>query len=547
MFRKQSFSLRLSLLAVLVLTIVVTSVLLSLAIYVFWHTEAREALESRLGSLAATAAMMIDPKKHAQLIQQDDMQGKNYQDLRSLLRRLQAINPDIRFLYSFRWDEAAKQPRFVLDTGEGEDLSALGDLYPQIGPALVRSFQAPYQIQVERDFIKDNFGTWLSAYAPILNPDGSLEGVLGLDVDAGFVRETELHQLFLLMAVTFCVLVFMGFLSWLLSRYISRPLLELSRDMAQVRSLQLDEVLQTDSRISEIQVMEQSLERMKSGLRSFKKYVPAGLVAELISLGQEAKLGAEKREMSVFFCDLQNFTATAERLDPQQLSQLISSYFTLVTTTVQESGGSIDKYIGDAVMAFWGAPRPRADHAVLALRAALVLQQRLARLADEWRAQGLPGLATRMGLNTGMVLVGNVGHEHRLSYTVLGDAVNLASRLESLNRYYGTQLLVTSQTLEGLEDSFASRPVDLVAVKGKQQGVLILEVALKAPDWWPLYMNAWQAYKNKEWPKALDAFALVLAQQPDDGPSRVLKKRCEAFVATAPASDWTGVWVMDTK
>lgn len=544
---KQSFSLRLSLVAVLFLTVLLTSALLSAVIYGFWHGELRGALEARLGRLAATAVLLIDPAEHAALVQAADMEGEGYRRLRARLQEVQKANPDIRFFYSFRWDEGQGRPRFVLDTGEGDEQSALGDLYQEVTPALQQAFLPPWQVRVEQEFSKDSFGTWLSAYAPILNADGSLEGVLGLDLDAGFVRKVEFEQLFVLIGATFCVLVLMGLVSWVLSRYISRPLLALSQDMAEVRKLHLDGAMTTHSRISEIQVMEEALESMKSGLRSFEKYVPTGLVAELIALGQDAKLGAEKREMSVFFCDLQNFTATAERLDPQQLSQLISSYFRTVTNTVQECGGAIDKFIGDAVMAFWGAPTPREDHADRAMKAALLLQERLNALADEWQAQGLPRLATRMGLNTGMVLVGNVGHEHRLSYTVLGDVVNLASRLESLNRYYGTQLLVTRQTLEELQQSYASRPVDLVAVKGKQQGVEIFEVAFEAPDWWSSYMDGWRAYRMQDWQKAVESFAKALGVQPEDGPSRVLHERCQKLANEGPVPAWNGIWVMDSK
>lgn len=544
---KPSFSLRLSLAATLILTILLTSLLLSAALYTFWRGQMREALETRLEHLVTTAAIFIDPVEHGRLTQAADMQKEPYLRLRSRLLEVQKANPDVRFFYSFRWDAAAAKPRFVLDTGEGPDLSPLGELYTESTPRLREAFLPPYGVKVESGFSRDAFGTWLSAYVPILNADGSLEGVLGLDVDAGFIRQIEYRQLFLLVGLTFCVLMLMGMLSLLLSRYISRPLLSLSREMAQVRHLQLDTALEINSRISELQTMEASLESMKSGLRSFKKYVPAELVAELIALGHEAKLGAEKREMSIFFCDLQNFTATAERLDPQQLSHLIASYFETVTTTVQECGGAIDKFIGDAVMAFWGAPRPMANHAAAALKAAMLLQARLATLAQDWQAQGLPGLATRMGLTTGTVLVGNVGHEHRLSYTALGDVVNLASRLESLNRYYGTQLLVTPQVLDAQDQAVASRPVDLVAVKGKQQGVLILEVALTAPDWWLLYLQGWDAYKAQDWHKAKDTFDQLLKLQPKDGPSRVLTERCANFIAQGVPINWSGVWVMESK
>jgi adenylate cyclase len=348
-------------------------------------------------------------------------------------------------------------------------------------------------------------------------------------------------------SLTGVIVLAMGFLSWLFARRIASPLLALSRDMERIQQFELDGELVVDSRISEIQKMEHSLDNMKKGLRSFKKFVPSDLVAELIGLEQEAVLGTEKRELTVFFCDLENFTSAGEKLSSEELNLLLSTYFATITRTLQEYGATIDKFIGDAVMAFWGAPRTMSDHARQGVLAALELLRRLESLRAEWETQGLPSLKTRIGLNTGHVLVGNVGYENRLSYTALGDSVNLASRLESLNKYYETHILIGEETLRAIDRSVAWRPVDKVAVKGKTKGTLIAEISDAAPAWWNEYLRGWKAYRASDWKAALDHFDKVRSVRSGDGPSRVLGDRCRRFLERGVPADWTGVWVMHDK
>ena len=199
-------------------------------------------------------------------------------------------------------------------------------------------------------------------------------------------------------------------------------------------------------------------------------------------------------------------------------------------------------------MAFWNAPLPVADHPYHAAKAALEILQAMEQLRTDWRARGLPALSMRIGLNTGAVLVGNVGHNDRFSYTALGDAVNLASRLESLNKHYGTRILVSEHTLHRIEDRIAYRIVDRVAVKGKTQGALIAEIALDRPAWWLDFDLARQAYEQQDWAGAMQLFAQVQQRKgSEDGVSVVLAARCQQFLLHGVPADWVGVWVMQDK
>jgi len=540
----QRFSLRLSLASALIGAVLLTSFLLGSVIFGLWKQSLRDDLAQRLAELAGTSALLIAVEDHAGLRDPADMDGPVYRALREKLRSVRQLSPEVHFLYTFRWTEGEPRPRFVLDTGTpGVDFSPLGEPYQSMTPTLKAAFEKPYSIRVEPDFYTDEYGTFLSAFAPLVDRAGRLEGVLGIDIDAQRVTDLESGLLLLVGGLTAGITLFMGLLSWWFSRRISRPLMALSQDMGRIQDFQLDGEVEVDTRISEVVTMKDSLENMKRGLRSFKKYVPADLVAELIGLNQEAVLGTEKAEVTVFFCDLENFTSASEMLRSEELNLLLTGYFDRVTRTLQAHGATVDKFIGDAVMAFWNAPRPADDHAYRAARACLEIQAELAALAREWKERGLPPLATRIGLNTGTVMVGNVGHEHRLSYTALGDPVNLASRLESLNKYYGTLLLVGEETLKAVGDRIPWRPVDQVAVKGKSRGTLIGELAPAAPAWWADYRRAWAAYGSGDYRGALGAFEALA----DDGVSRVLAARCRRFLEFGVPPDWTGVWIMQDK
>jgi adenylate cyclase len=456
--------------------------------------------------------------------------------------------PDISYLYTFRMDAGQDRPYFVLDSGTQDDFSALGDVYDQATPTMLESLAPPYKVRVEADFATDQWGTWLSAFIPIVNAEGGIEAVLGMDMSASYISAHEQGLMLSILAIALVIAGAMVLFSVFIARAIARPLLALSDDMSHIAELKLDTVVKLKSGVKEVLLMVDALENMKKGLRSFRKYVPADLVTQLIGMQQEAVLGTKRQELTIFFCDLANFTTHTERLSPEDLNVLMSAYFIAVTEALQKEGATIDKFIGDAVMAFWNAPQALEDHALRGLRAAMAVQESFAGAMAGHVRPGLPELVVRVGLATGQVMVGNMGHEGRLSYTAIGDAVNLASRLESLNKYYGTRILVAEETLRQAGNQIHFRPIDKVAVKGKDQGIVIAEIAKAEPAWWAGYRGAWEAYGLGDWARAYEGFSR-LAGDPAiaDGASKALAARCRDFLEGGTPELWNGTWSMKDK
>ena len=269
----------------------------------------------------------------------------------------------------------------------------------------------------------------------------------------------------------------LGFGIWYANKRISQPLADIAKDLDSMARLDVQGAPRLDSsRLEEIHGMVEARERMRGGLTSFTKYVPAQLVRDLLQEGLEARLGGESKPLTIMFSDVVGFTAISEQLgEPQALVDALGEYLEAMSATIAECGGTVDKYIGDAVMAFWGAPRPLPDHAVQAVRAAWRCQERLDALRAKWPASH-PAFFTRIGLHTGEVVVGNIGWEDRMNYTVMGDAVNLASRLEALCQRYGIFISLSEDTYNAARSEFLARPVDCVAVKGKEKPVVVYEL-----------------------------------------------------------------------
>jgi adenylate cyclase len=265
------------------------------------------------------------------------------------------------------------------------------------------------------------------------------------------------------------------------SGQVARPLEHLASEAAKVGHLRLTPRPVAHSLVLEVDRLAVAIEEMKGGLRSFRKYVPAELVRSLIDTGQDAKLGGERRRLTIFFSDIQNFTTISESLEPEVLLEQLGEYFDIFNKEIIESRGTVDKYIGDSVMAFWGAPDPVADHAASACLAALRIQRGLRDLRSRWLDAGLPALITRIGIHTGEVIVGNVGNESRMNYTVVGDAVNLASRLEGLNKNFDTAIMISDETYREASGSIKAKSLGQVTVKGRTGSVIVYELLESPP------------------------------------------------------------------
>lgn len=265
-------------------------------------------------------------------------------------------------------------------------------------------------------------------------------------------------------------------LTYLVSKHLSRPLERLVEEIKQILSFQVSPELKVTSRVSEIRLLIDATQKLKTAVSAFAAYVPRELVSDLIHSGMPIAPGGQSRYLTMFFTDLQGFSSLAEVTPTRELLKLVSAYLEMVTHAVKEEQGTIDKFIGDAVMAFWGAPVLREDHAYRACVAAVRSQRRMAIMNAALIEAGKGPLTVRIGIHTDAVLVGNIGSLERLSYTVMGDGVNIASRLEGINKDFGTGICVSHMVFKEAGERLWLRPIDSVSVKGRRAEFLIYEL-----------------------------------------------------------------------
>lgn len=285
----------------------------------------------------------------------------------------------------------------------------------------------------------------------------------------------------------------------------------------------------------------------------FGQYVPGELVDEMSEHPEQVSMAGDSREMTILFSDVRGFTTISEGLEPKELTQLMNEFLTPLSRVVYKHRGTIDKYMGDCIMAFWGAPLPDAQHARHAMLAGIEMQQTLHDLQPHFKARGWPEIHVGVGINTGRVSVGNMGSEVRVAYTVMGDAVNLASRLEGITKQYGVGIVVGENTKEAVTD-FVYRELDLVRVKGKDQPIRIYEplglhgqVGQAALDELKIFHQVLRYYRKQEWDKAeLDLFNLQ-RMSPETRLYGVYAERVAYFRNNPPAAEWDGVFVFQTK
>lgn len=281
--------------------------------------------------------------------------------------------------------------------------------------------------------------------------------------------------------------------------------------------------------------------------RAFSNYVSADLVAQIMKNPDSLKLGGEKREISILFSDIRDFTSMSEKLSPEDLVQLLNEYLNPMTMIVLDEKGTLDKYIGDAVMAIYNAPLDVVEHADHACRSALKMMARLGELNLSFVERGLHSIDIGIGINTGDAVVGNMGAAMRFDYTAIGDNVNLASRLEGLNKMYGTHIIVSESTKMQAGNDLPFREIDLVAVKGKQQPVPIYELmvcddsALRCA-----FGDALRLYRNRGFAEALPMYDMLCTQK-NDYVSGIYVARCKKFIAEPPPAEWDGVFVAKSK
>ncbi|QQO07994.1 CHASE2 domain-containing protein [Breznakiella homolactica] len=300
-----------------------------------------------------------------------------------------------------------------------------------------------------------------------------------------------------------------------------------------------------------------SSEQEKSFIRkAFSTYLSGAVVEEILNDPSRLQLGGSKRYMSAIFTDVKGFSTISEKLDPEDLVRLLNQYLSAMSNVVLDERGTIDKYEGDAIIAFFGAPIDLPEHALKACRSAIIMKRVERELNTRFIADGLSPspLLTRIGVNTGNMVVGNMGTEQKMDYTIMGNAVNLAARLEGVNKQYGTWILASDTTVQDAGPSILTRRLDRVRVVGIHEPVQlheILELRDDAPDYLrekaDLFHSGLDFFEAKDWSRAEAAFRKVLDHDPDDGPGGIYLNRCIKYQKTPPAKNWDGVFNLNQK
>ncbi|MCW5771939.1 MAG: hypothetical protein KIT16_09915 [Rhodospirillaceae bacterium] len=382
------------------------------------------------------------------------------------------------------------------------------------------------------------------AYYVSLAPAGFLDWIVGTVVpEADFTARIEENLRSLVYALIAAVILVALLSIFVSHRLIIRPLRSMMSLTRSVEKFELEKINYRPSNIVEIDQLSRSMQRMSVGLGAFRRYLSTDLVRTLLASGVEAKPGGERRTLTVMFTDLEGFTAATERLG-HRIVPLLNRYLDSLTGVVVRHRGTVDKYIGDSIMAFWNAPTRNEEHALAACRCALDCMTAMAKLREDGH-DGAPALPfnLRIGLNTGRVIVGNIGSDEKIEYTVIGDPVNLANRLEALNKNYGTGILIGQTTYEEVKYDVVARRIDSVAVRGREVPSNVYELLALAEDqspkgweWVATYERAYDAFRKSDWRAALEGFKAVIAARGSDGPSAHFAKLCEERIAAAPAN-----------
>lgn len=405
----------------------------------------------------------------------------------------------------------------------------------KVGLPLIDESIDLYKKEAKREFTLNYQGkTYLISYQPVadLAAHGWLIGVITPRDDfTGFINRLNLVTLF----VSILVLLAGIYLVTKLVARIVKPINTLVKETEKIKRFELDKDLPIHSNIKEVMQLKRAIRSMKGGLRNFQVYVPKLLVQQLIRAGKDIGPGGERKQLVVLFSDIKGFTSIAERVDANQLMVQVCEYFEVFAQVINQEKGTIDKYIGDSLMAFWGAPISEPEPWNKAARAALHFQDQLAVLNAAWEKQNKPPLHTRIGIHMGEAIVGNVGSSERLNYTAIGDTINISSRLESINKLYKSNIIVSDVVYQLLKDNFQLRMLDCVVVVGRTKTLYIYELLAENGIHLAFDLEAYKAefgagftaLHNHQFDAAIIHFNRCLKIYPDDNLAPIYIERCQ--------------------
>ncbi len=390
-----------------------------------------------------------------------------------------------------------------------------------------------YRASGEKSFYFESFGTKYLAHidaVPFITGNEWLIAVVVPNSDFfGALQHTQMT----ILIITLSILFVSGLFVFYFSKKISSPIVVLAQEVDKISRLELASEVRVHSHIKEIMLMDASIAALRKAIRSFAKYVPRSVVKQLLLKGEEISLGGEKKEITILFTDITGFTTISDLNPTEYVMPLLSEYFDGLSKIILANEGIIDKFVGDGIMAFWGAPIETPDHAAKACMTALLTQAFIAQFNAKQKQAGYPEFFTRMAINTGTVIVGNIGTNERINYTVVGDAVNTAAHLQPVNKVYKTGIIITEATYKQLNSRFLVRCLDIYAVKGKKEKIKIYELVAmnegpKEVQATPsqvelcrLFTQAQEAYHRQDKQLARQLFQEIHEKYPQDYPTQL--------------------------
>ena len=429
---------------------------------------AKSSLKRSLHTSVNVCSSILDPDEIDSLTKYEQEQSEVFINYRKQIVDIKQQIENIKFVYIVR--QTGTNITYIIDCGDDvSEQAKLGEVYDDAGDGLKELFKnTKEEIYFENDYYTDKWGTFLSAYKPVFK-NGKLIYVVCSDiksVDADYyIRVYKIKFTFVFIGM-FSVILPLVF--WV-TNAIRNPLYKVRDEILKLKDLDVGEHIEFKSNITEVNDMIVATDKVKTGLRSFAKYVPDKVVKQLISQGKDAKIGGEKEYVTILFSDIEGFTSISENNDVHEVVTALNEYFDIYVHCLEESGATVDKFIGDAVMTFWNAPSKVENHEFVAVKTAMEIVKEIDKLNDKWKQEGKKFIfKTRIGINCGDVIVGNIGSTNRINYTVTGDAVNLASRLEAANKQYNTKILVSESIYNKTNDLIEYYYIDTVKVKGKE-------------------------------------------------------------------------------
>ena len=393
---------------------------------------------------------------------------------------------------------------------------------------------------------------YLITYEPVtdLAAYGWLVGVVVPESDF----TNDLDQMNIITSIISFIALILGIalVSGLITKIVN-PIKSLVKETENIKNFDLEGEIIIHSRIKEVLYLKDAVHAMKVGLKLFQRYIPKTLVRQLIESDGDIKLGGSRKKLAILFSDIENFTSIAEQTAPNLLMTQLCEYFEELSSIISKEAGTIDKYIGDSIMAFWGAPLPDAESCHHAAYAAVLCQEKLVELNAQWKKQGRPQFITRIGIHTGEAIVGNLGSSERLNYTALGDTINIASRLEGINKNYKTNIIVSDEVYEQIKDRFILRMIDCVIVKGRTKSSCLYELLGDDRTKITFDLNAYRAqfkegfmhYQKQQWDEAIASFHHCIKIYPTDTIAPIFIGRCNQYKLIPPGSDWKGITAWD--